>query len=76
MALYDLIVKNGTVVLPGTGEVRADVGISEGKVAALADDSAAGISELIFDFFIKSHATTLKATRINTINRKVSNVKT
>ncbi len=38
MARYDLIVKNGTVVLPGRGEVRADVGILDGRVTALADD--------------------------------------
>ena len=49
MALYDLIVKNGTVVLPGTGEVRADVGISEGKVTALADDLSTSDAEDVLD---------------------------
>ncbi|WP_220449149.1 hypothetical protein [Nonomuraea mesophila] len=38
MPRYDLLVKGGTVVLPYHGEIRADLAVSEGKVAALADD--------------------------------------
>jgi dihydropyrimidinase/allantoinase len=37
MARYDLVVLGGTLVLPYTGEVRADVGIRDGRIAALAD---------------------------------------
>jgi dihydropyrimidinase len=40
----DLIVRNGTLVIPGVGEVAADVGIAGGRIAAigkgLADSSA------------------------------------
>jgi len=37
MARYDLAVVNGTAVIPYTGTVRCDIGIREGKIAALAD---------------------------------------
>ncbi|MDR7484523.1 MAG: dihydroorotase family protein [Armatimonadota bacterium] len=37
MARWDLAVVNGTVVIPYTGAVRADVGIRHGRIAALAD---------------------------------------
>jgi len=42
----DLIVRNGTLVIPGVGQVRADVGVAGGKIVALAanlDLSAADI---------------------------------
>ena len=42
----DLIVRNGTLVIPGVGQVRADVGVAAGKIVALAanlDLSAADI---------------------------------
>ena len=31
----DLIVRNGTLVIPGVGEVKADVGIADGKIVDL-----------------------------------------
>ena len=37
MPLYDTAVINGTVVMPSTGAVRCDVGVRDGRVAALAD---------------------------------------
>jgi len=37
MARYDLAVLNGTAVIPYTGAVRCDIGIREGRIAALAD---------------------------------------
>src|ERR1700738_1015294 len=42
----DLIVRNGTLVIPGVGQVRADVGVAGGKTVALAanlDVSAAEV---------------------------------
>ena len=48
MARYDLVVLGGTLVLPYTGAVRADVGIRDGRVAALAEGlSAADAAEAI-----------------------------
>lgn len=38
--LFSLVVKGGTLVIPGVGCIAADVGISHGKVAALGDDLA------------------------------------
>jgi len=35
---YDLVVRGGTLVIPGVGLVRADVGISGEKIVALGDD--------------------------------------
>jgi len=34
----DLIVRNGTLVIPGVGQVKADVGIAGGKIAVLSED--------------------------------------
>lgn len=34
---FDLLVRGGTLVIPGVGRVKADVGISGGKIAALGD---------------------------------------
>jgi dihydroorotase-like cyclic amidohydrolase len=35
---FDLVVRHGTLVIPGIGQVAADVGISAGRIAALGDD--------------------------------------
>ena len=34
----DLIVRNGTLVIPGVGQVKADVGIAGGKIAVIGDN--------------------------------------
>jgi len=40
----DLLVRHGTLVIPGVGQVKADVGIAGGKIVALGDDlSSAGV---------------------------------
>jgi dihydroorotase-like cyclic amidohydrolase len=36
MARYELLVKNGTIVLPGGGAIRADLAARDGKVAAIS----------------------------------------
>jgi dihydropyrimidinase len=38
MAKFDLVVRHGTLVIPGMGRVRADVGVVDGRIAALGDD--------------------------------------
>jgi dihydroorotase-like cyclic amidohydrolase len=43
---FDLIVRNGTLVIPGVGRVRADVGVSGGKIAALGEDLAQSDAEV------------------------------
>jgi dihydropyrimidinase len=45
---YDLVVVGGTLVIPGCGQIRADVGISGDKIVALGDDLSAGAEE-VFD---------------------------
>ncbi|BCJ76702.1 dihydroorotase-like protein [Catellatospora sp. IY07-71] len=37
MARYDLLVKDGTLVLPYVGTVRADLAVRDGRIAAIAD---------------------------------------
>lgn len=37
MSRYDLVILNGTAVLPGLGPVRLDIGVKDGRIAALAD---------------------------------------
>jgi dihydroorotase-like cyclic amidohydrolase len=36
--MLDLVVRGGTVVVPGVGELRADVGIAGGRIVALGED--------------------------------------
>src|SRR5215813_10502668 len=42
----DLIVRNGTLVIPGVGQVKADVGIADGKIAVLAANLAQRTAEV------------------------------
>ncbi len=49
MARYDLLVKNGTIVLPGSGPVRADLAVKDGKVAALGGDIAGSDADELLD---------------------------
>ncbi|MGA8821404.1 MAG: hypothetical protein WB613_01105, partial [Pseudolabrys sp.] len=34
----DLIVRNGTLLIPGVGQIKADVGIANGKIAVIGED--------------------------------------
>ncbi len=45
---YSLVVKGGTLVIPGVGQVRADVGIAAGKITAVADDLS-GKADEVYD---------------------------
>ena len=38
MARYDLLVKNGTIVLPGSGPVRADLAVKDGRIGAVGKE--------------------------------------
>jgi dihydroorotase-like cyclic amidohydrolase len=49
MARYDTAIVNGTVVMPSIGAMRADVGVREGRIAALADAIAPGDADQIID---------------------------
>ncbi|TXS39880.1 dihydroorotase [Streptomyces sp. OR43] len=49
MARYDLLVKNGTLVQPWTGEIRADLAVRDGVVAAIGDDLPASDAEEVLD---------------------------
>jgi len=42
----DLIVRNGTLVIPGVGQVKADVGIADGKIAVLGANLAQSTAEV------------------------------
>ena len=46
---YDSIIKNGTVVFPFHGEVKCEIGIKDGRVAAIADEIDANQGEQILD---------------------------
>lgn len=37
---FSLVVKGGALVIPGVGQVNADLGIAEGKIAAIGEDLA------------------------------------
>ena len=36
--MFDLLVRGGTLVIPGVGQIKADVGIAHGKIVALGED--------------------------------------
>ncbi len=62
MSAFDLIVKHGTVVFPGREAQRADVGISDGRIAAIAttlDQAARRVvdasNRLVFPGVVDSH---------------------
>ncbi len=43
---YSLVVSNGALVIPGVGQIRADVGMSNGKIAAIGDGLAEKAGEV------------------------------
>ncbi len=45
---YELVVRGGTLVIPGVGLIRSDVGVSGDKIVALGDDLL-GHAEEIYD---------------------------
>lgn len=49
MKKFDLVVKNGTVVIPDTGVVRADLGVKHGRIAAIADEIFSADAEDVLD---------------------------
>jgi dihydroorotase-like cyclic amidohydrolase len=49
MKRYDLIVKNGTLVIPNTGVVKADIGVKNEKISALADELSSSEAEETVD---------------------------
>ena len=49
MARYDTAIVNGTVVMPYVGAMRSDVGVREGRIAALADAIAPGDADQVID---------------------------
>ena len=49
MPQLDTAIVNGTVVMPYVGPVRCDVGVREGRIAALADAIAPGEAGVIID---------------------------
>src|SRR5437016_5475396 len=44
-APFDLVVRNGTLVIPGLGAVAADVGIAGGQIVALGESLAGPAAE-------------------------------
>lgn len=49
MARYDTAILGGTAVLPGQGEVRADIGIKDGRIAAVTDEISPNDAEEAVD---------------------------
>ena len=49
MAIYDLVIGNGTLVLPYQGTVQADLGVRNGKIAAIAENIPAADGETFID---------------------------
>jgi dihydropyrimidinase len=44
---FDLVVRNGTLVIPGVGVVAADIGISGSRIAAIASELAGPAAEVL-----------------------------
>jgi dihydroorotase-like cyclic amidohydrolase len=49
MPRYDTAVLNGTVVIPYVGAVRCDIGVRDGRIAALAESIAPGDASVVVD---------------------------
>ena len=49
MKRYDLVIVNGRAVLPGVGSVRADLGVKDGKISAIADSLDPSEGEEVID---------------------------
>jgi len=49
MSRYDIVVKNGTLVIPYTGIVKADIGVKDGRIASLSSEIAAAESEQVLN---------------------------
>ncbi|MEO8898693.1 MAG: dihydroorotase family protein [Candidatus Dormibacter sp.] len=49
MARYDTVILGGKAVVPGHGAIRCDIGIRNGRVAALADDLAPRDGDEVID---------------------------
>lgn len=49
MAPYDLLVKNGVLVFPYHGEIRADLGVRGGRITAVAEDLPAADAVEVID---------------------------
>jgi len=49
MTTYDLAIKNGILVIPGAGLVRADLGIKGEKIAAVSEDIPADAAKRVLD---------------------------
>ncbi|MDI2132433.1 dihydroorotase [Yinghuangia seranimata] len=49
MANYELVVKDGTIVMPGGAQLRADLAVRDGKVAVIAEDIATAEADDVLD---------------------------
>ena len=49
MGRYDVVVAGGTLVIPFVGEVRGDIGIADGRIAAIADELARADADDVID---------------------------
>ncbi|MEU0685879.1 dihydroorotase [Streptomyces uncialis] len=49
MTRYDLLVKNGVLVVPYHGEVRADLAVTDGRITAIGDDLRAADAAEVLD---------------------------
>ena len=47
-AEFDLLVRNGMLVIPGVGEVKADIAVADGRIVALGENLA-GSAKSTFD---------------------------
>lgn len=49
MSRYDMVVKSGTLVIPYTGIVKADIGVTDGRIASISSEIAAADGEQVLD---------------------------
>jgi dihydropyrimidinase/allantoinase len=49
MASYETVVTGGTLVIPYVGEIRGDIGIRDGRIAAIADDLGSADTDVRID---------------------------
>lgn len=49
MSRFDLVIKNGTLVIPYTGLVQADVGVKDGRIVAIGESIAVHEAETLIE---------------------------
>ena len=49
MTAYDLLVKNGSLIVPGVGPIKGDLAVKDGRIASIGDEIASSQAADVID---------------------------